>query len=64
VNTIFWHCWLRNGGATPNRNSQDDITFFESQGVALKNIALGARVYQKTLDRGVEAAFGGPMALS
>ena len=39
------------GGTTPGRNSDDDITLFESQGVALEDIALAARVYQLAIEQ-------------
>lgn len=45
------------GGTTPGRNSEFDITLFESQGVALEDIALGARVYELALERGVGLNF-------
>ena len=45
------------GGRIPGRNSEDDITLFESQGVALEDIALGARVYKLALEQGVGVNF-------
>ena len=45
------------GGTTPGRNSENDITLFESQGVALEDIALAARVYQIALDQNVGVSF-------
>ena len=45
------------GGRIPGRNSEDDITIFESQGVALEDIALGARVYKLALEQGVGVNF-------
>ena len=46
-------------GRTPGRRSGDDVTLFESQGLALQDIAVGARVYRLALERGVgsEVAF-------
>lgn len=41
------------GGETPGRNSSDDVTLFESQGVALEDVAVGERVYRMALERGV-----------
>jgi len=41
------------GGTTPGRNSDDDITLFESQGVALEDIALAARVYQLAIEQSI-----------
>jgi ornithine cyclodeaminase/alanine dehydrogenase-like protein (mu-crystallin family) len=41
------------GGETPGRNSEEDVTLFESQGVALEDIAVGERVYRMALERGV-----------
>ncbi|MCH7801066.1 MAG: ornithine cyclodeaminase family protein, partial [Chloroflexi bacterium] len=45
------------GGTKPGRNSEDDITLFESQGIALEDIALGARVYELALEQGVGVNF-------
>ena len=45
------------GGTTPGRISEDDITLFESQGIALEDIALGARVYELALEQGVGVNF-------
>lgn len=42
-------------GRTPGRRSGDDITLFESQGLALQDIAVGARIYRLALERGVGA---------
>ena len=39
-------------GTTPGRNSSEDITLFESQGIALEDMAVGARVYQIASERG------------
>ena len=44
-------------GVTPGRNSDDDITLFESQGIALEDIALAARVYELALEQNVGAKF-------
>lgn len=40
-------------GRTPGRTSDDDITLFESQGLALEDIATGIRVYQAARERGI-----------
>jgi alanine dehydrogenase len=45
------------GGTTPGRNSEEDITLFESLGVALEDIALGARVYELALKQGAGVTF-------
>ena len=46
-------------GRTPGRSGDDDITLFESQGLALEDIAVGARVYALARERGIgqELAF-------
>ena len=41
------------GGETPGRNSNDDVTLFESQGVALEDVAVGERVYRMALEQGL-----------
>ncbi|MDE2688198.1 MAG: ornithine cyclodeaminase family protein [Chloroflexota bacterium] len=43
------------GGATSGRNTDDDITLFESQGLAVQDITTGIRVYQMALERGIGA---------
>jgi ornithine cyclodeaminase/alanine dehydrogenase-like protein (mu-crystallin family) len=40
-------------GAAKGRHSDDDITLFESQGVALEDMATGIRVVQLARERGV-----------
>ena len=40
-------------GRTPGRTGDDDITLFESQGLALEDIAVGARVYEMARERGI-----------
>ena len=40
-------------GAVPGRTNAEEITLFESQGLALEDIATGARVYQLAMERGV-----------
>lgn len=40
-------------GRTPGRTGDDDITLFESQGLALEDIAVGARVYELARERGI-----------
>ena len=41
------------GGETPGRYSDDDVTLFESQGIALEDVAVGERVYRMAVERGV-----------
>ena len=41
------------GGSAPGRNSDDDITLFESQGLAVQDITTGIRIYQLALERGI-----------
>ena len=45
-------------GQTPGRNSDQDITLFESQGVALEDVAVGERVYRMAIERGVGTQVG------
>ena len=40
-------------GRATGRNAADDITLFESQGLALEDIATGIRVYELAVERGV-----------
>ena len=40
-------------GVTPGRRREEDVTLFESQGIALEDIAAGARVYRLALEKGV-----------
>lgn len=46
-------------GRHPGRTGDDQITLFKSHGIALEDIALAARVYQKAVERGIGAAIGG-----
>lgn len=45
------------GGVTPGRSSDEEITLFESQGVALEDVALAATAHQMALERGVGETF-------
>ncbi len=47
-------------GRSPGRQSPEDVTLFESQGVALEDIALGLRAYERAVQRGTgrELPFG------
>lgn len=40
-------------GLVPGRGSDDEITLFESHGLALQDIALGLRAYQRAKERGL-----------
>ena len=40
-------------GRASGRNSDTDITLFESQGIALEDIAVGIRVYEMALEKGI-----------
>ena len=40
-------------GQVAGRRSDDDITLFESQGVAIEDIAVGIRIYRMALERGL-----------
>ena len=40
-------------GRAPGRVNADDITLFESQGIALEDIAVGARIYELAKANGV-----------
>lgn len=40
-------------GATPGRQGQEEITLFESQGIALEDVAVGSLVYRRAVERGV-----------
>ena len=35
------------------RQSDDDITFFKSQGVGLEDVAVGALVYERAMEKGL-----------
>ena len=39
------------GGTAPGRGGPDDITLFESQGIALEDVAVGARLYEMARER-------------
>ena len=39
-------------GRTPGRTGDDDITLFESQGIALEDVAVGARLYEIAVAEG------------
>ena len=41
------------GGNAPGRNSDADITLFESQGLAVQDITTGIRVYQLAREKGI-----------
>ncbi len=41
------------GGRVPGRPSADAITLFESQGLAIEDVAAGMHVYRKALERGL-----------
>ena len=41
------------GRRTPGRINSEDITLFESQGLALEDIAVGARVYELARQQGI-----------
>lgn len=51
-------------GKVPGRNADTDITLFESQGVALEDVAVARYVYDRAieLERGERVAFGGSSA--
>jgi ornithine cyclodeaminase/alanine dehydrogenase-like protein (mu-crystallin family) len=46
-------------GQTPARDVASDVTLFESQGVALEDIAVADYVYQRAMEQGVGTAIGG-----
>ncbi|MBN4064984.1 ornithine cyclodeaminase family protein, partial [Dehalococcoides mccartyi] len=46
------------GGLRSGRNSADDITLFESQGVAFEDIAVCGRLYNMALERGIGVELG------
>jgi ornithine cyclodeaminase/alanine dehydrogenase len=55
--TIRWE-QVRNlsdvvAGVLPGRTSDDDITLFESQGLALEDIATGIRIHEAAKERGI-----------
>ena len=41
------------GGRVPGRPSSDAITLFESQGLAVEDVAAGMHIYRKALERGI-----------
>ena len=41
------------GGRVPGRPSADAITLFESQGLAIEDVAAGMHVYRKAVERGI-----------
>jgi alanine dehydrogenase len=43
-------------GLAPGRRSADDITLFESQGIALEDVAAGSVVYERAKERGIGAS--------
>ncbi|HCQ04574.1 MAG TPA: ornithine cyclodeaminase, partial [Candidatus Latescibacteria bacterium] len=45
-------------GHIPGRQSAEDITLFESQGLAIEDMAVAARVYHKALEEGVGQEIG------
>jgi len=40
-------------GAAPGRSKADDITLFESQGIALEDVAVGMLVYRRALEQDI-----------
>lgn len=40
-------------GHIPGRQSAEDLTLFESQGLAIEDMAVAARVYQKAIEEGI-----------
>ena len=40
-------------GFIPGRRSDDEITLFESQGIALEDVAAGSLVYERARERGI-----------
>jgi alanine dehydrogenase len=40
-------------GEFPGREDDGEITLFESQGIALEDVALGARIYEKAVKAGL-----------
>ena len=42
-------------GTVPGRQNPEEITLFESQGIALEDVALGALVYRRAVERGMGA---------
>lgn len=45
-------------GSVAGRNSDDDITLFESQGLAVQDITTGIRVYKLALEKGIGSEIG------
>ena len=54
---ISWESVIELGqvvaGTVPGRSSQEDVTLFKSNGIALEDISTALRVYQLALERGV-----------
>ncbi|HEY8743919.1 MAG TPA: ornithine cyclodeaminase family protein [Chloroflexota bacterium] len=40
-------------GTVPGRSNRDDITLFESQGIALEDVAVGMLVYRRAMEQGI-----------
>jgi alanine dehydrogenase len=40
-------------GSVPARHGRDEITLFESQGIALEDVAVGALVYRRAMEQGI-----------
>jgi alanine dehydrogenase len=55
--TFYWEDARELGlvvvGEFPGREDAAEITLFESQGVALEDIALAARIYEQALKEGI-----------
>jgi ornithine cyclodeaminase/alanine dehydrogenase-like protein (mu-crystallin family) len=47
-------------GRVPGRNSPSDITLFESQGVAMEDVAVAERLYRMARERGIGVEVPGP----
>ena len=43
-------------GLMPGRRSEDEITLFESQGIALEDVAAGSLVYERAREQGIGTA--------
>jgi alanine dehydrogenase len=43
-------------GRAPGRQSKQDITLFKSLGVAMEDVALSIRAYEKAIERGIGQA--------
>jgi ornithine cyclodeaminase/alanine dehydrogenase-like protein (mu-crystallin family) len=57
---LSWHKVLGLGaivaGRAPGRQSNQDITLFKSLGVAMEDVALSIRAYEKALEHGIGQA--------